>query len=403
MKFPLNLPRTIINNNKKIAFLRLFQVFLIFFVLSSCAREKSGNVDVVDVIDETVYVDPLRIRAEEIVNSMDDRLLAAQLLISGVDGNSALPLNMVELFTEIPAGGIMLFKYNLNTNTDTIRSFLKEISAFINEKAGIPPFMAVDHEGGTVNRLPSGAADLPSAVVYWELFVKEGKEAALKKIEEDTLRTGKQLSELGINMNFAPVAETLIDENRAFLSRRSYGPDHAFTAEAVSIFVESMRQSGVLCVVKHFPGSAGTDPHYSKSVLNMDKASLDILVSPFTAAIKNGAKAIMAAHTAVPAIDSEIATLSPVIMGKWLRGELMFDGIIISDDFIMAAAGNQNPEDAAVLSVIAGSDMILVWPAHLRKTHEAFMKALEEGRLSRERLLDAALRVIYKKLEMGLF
>jgi beta-N-acetylhexosaminidase len=89
-------------------------------------------------------------------------------------------------------------------------------------------------------------------------------------------------------------------------------------------------------------------------------------------------------------------------MGKWLRDELGFDGIIISDDFIMAAAGNTGPEEAAVLSVIAGSDMILVWPAHLTKTHNAFTAALKDGRLSRERLQDAAQRVIYEKLRMGL-
>jgi beta-N-acetylhexosaminidase len=89
-------------------------------------------------------------------------------------------------------------------------------------------------------------------------------------------------------------------------------------------------------------------------------------------------------------------------MGNWLRGDLGFDGIIISDDFIMAAAGSASPEEAAVFSVAAGADMILVWPANLPKTHQAFIDALEDGRLPRERLQDAAQRIIYEKLKMGL-
>jgi len=104
----------------------------------------------------------------------------------------------------------------------------------------------------------------------------------------------------------------------------------------------------------------------------------------------------------IPSIDSEIASLSSVVMTNWLRGELGFSGIIISDDFTMAAAGKLKPEEAAVRSVAAGSDMILVWPAHLKKTHEAFTAALESGNLSRERLLEAAQQVIYEKLRMGL-
>jgi beta-N-acetylhexosaminidase len=115
----------------------------------------------------------------------------------------------------------------------------------------------------------------------------------------------------------------------------------------------------------------------------------------------------MAAHTAVPAIDSEIASLSPVVMGNWLREELGFKGLIISDDFTMEAArGASVPrltqEDAAVLSIAAGADMILVWPYDLRRTHRAIITALENGKLPRERLENAAHRVVYEKLRMGL-
>jgi len=377
--------------------MRFLSCILPIFLLYSCVGRVSAPVN-----DKNEVIDPLRVRAKEIASSMDNRLLAAQILISGIDGAENLPDNMRELFTAIPTGGIMLFKYNLNTENGAIQARNTQIKSLIMKESNIPPFFAVDHEGGTVNRFRRGAADLPAAASYWEIAQKQGKQTALAKIEADSLRAGTEINTLGLNMNFAPVAECLFDGNREFLASRSYGPDPLFTAQAASAFIHGMEQAGVLCVVKHFPASAGPDPHRFPSVLNIDRTALDNLVSPFATAIKNGARSIMAAHTSAPAIDDKIASLSPAVMGKWLRDDLGFDGIIISDDFIMAAAGNISPEEAAVLSVAAGSDMILVWPAHLPKTHQAFIAALKDGRLSRERLQDAAQRVIYEKLRMGL-
>jgi beta-N-acetylhexosaminidase len=110
----------------------------------------------------------------------------------------------------------------------------------------------------------------------------------------------------------------------------------------------------------------------------------------------------MAAHSGVPALDEKIASLSQAVMEKWLREEMGFNGIIISDDFTMAAAGGMLPEEAAVHSVISGADMILVLPKDLSRTHEFFLKSLENGLLSRERLINAAQRIIYEKIRMNL-
>ncbi|MCL2238168.1 MAG: glycoside hydrolase family 3 protein [Treponema sp.] len=378
--------------------MRIIGVILVVFVAcTSCVSRTENNRG-----EPQVVIDPLYLRAREIVASMDDRLLTAHILMSASEGRDTLNSGMQELFAQIPAGGIILFRHNLNTSNENIRNYLAQIKSLITEGAGIAPFVSVDHEGGTVNRFSRGVADLPNASFYWNMSQEQGKDAALAKITEDTFRAGSVIHGLGINMNLAPVAEHLIDDNRSFLSRRSYGPDPEFVAQAAMAFIKGMEQAGIICVVKHFPGSAGPDPHHSASVINMEKPDLDMLISPFAAIIKNGARAMMAAHTAVPVLDNRIASLSPVIMGNWLRGELEFDGIIISDDFIMAAAGGQRPEEAAVQSVAAGSDMILVWPNHLRATHTAFLEALESGALSRERLNDAVFRIIYEKLKMGL-
>jgi len=382
----------------------IFLIIIIFlFLFTDCKKSSTVNPTEPEVNKEIIEKpDPLRILAQEIALSLDDSLLTAQVLISGIDGRGEIPLYMKKILEESPVGGVMLFSYNLNTGNDEIRSFVDQTVTLITEKASIPPFIAVDHEGGTVYRFLRGVASLPSADSYQKILQEEGEEAALIKIKEDSFKAGSEIKSLGINMNFAPVAEPLIDENRIFLEKRSYGPDAIFTSLAADAFVQGMKQAGVLCVIKHFPASAGHDPHFSASIINMEKPELDNLIYPFSYLIKNGARAVMASHTKVPFIDSEIASLSSVVMNSWLRGELAFEGLIISDDFTMTAAQQLKQETAAVRSVSAGADAVLVWPPDIKRTHAAFLSALENGSLSRERLLDAVEKIIYEKLLMGI-
>jgi beta-N-acetylhexosaminidase len=353
-----------------------------------------------------------REQAVRFAAALDDRLLAAQVIVSGVDGRGSLGRDMQTLLRECPSGGIVLFRYNLDTENAAIRSLIAESAALIAAgtsaiiPAGIPPFVAVDHEGGPVNRFRPGVAALPAAGSYFERTREEGRGQVLAGVEADSFRAGSELAGLGINLNLAPVAEYLNDDNREFLNDRSYGPDPAFTVEAAAAFMRGMGQAGLLCGVKHFPGSAGQDPHRFPSILGGDRTALDELAAPFATLIRGGqARVIMAAHSAVPALDSEhIASLSPAVMGGWLRGELGFEGIIISDDFSMAAANGDaaSPSPAAVRSLAAGADMVLVWPPDLRRTHGAIMAALAGGSLSRNRLREAAARIILEKLRMGL-
>jgi len=385
-------------------------ICILFF--SSCLTQKIITPSEIEVIvtedeknkvDESeIETDPIFLKAREIAASLDKRHLTAQIIISGIDGRGRVSPDTKALLKGIPAGGIMFFAHNLNTDNNSIRTFISEANAVIKDETNISPFIAVDHEGGTVFRFGRGVTTLPGASTYYNKFQKDGRDAALEKIEEDSFSSGKEIKALGFNMNFAPVAEYIVNENRRFLSSRSYGPDPVFTAEAATAFYNGMKKAGILCVVKHFPGNAGPDPHHSLSVLNTDKQTLNKYIYPFTVLIGHGARAIMVAHTSVPAIDNNIATFSPVVMQNWLRGELGFNGLLISDDLLMAAVGKLKADEAAVLSVIAGMDMVLIWPQDLRRTHNALLAALENGKLPKERLLDAATRVIYEKLRIGL-
>jgi beta-N-acetylhexosaminidase len=388
---------------------------LCLFLFSACigrgnVAEKADEANTPENVEPKIEIDSDLIRATAIASSLDNRLLAAQALICGIDGKGRLPLHMITLLTECPAGGVILFRYNLDTGNEDIRNLIEQTASLIRDESCLSPFIAVDHEGGSVNRFMHGTASLPAAISYWEATGVERLEVIekLQKIETDSFKAGREMKMLGINLNLAPVAEYLTAENRDFLGSRSYGPDKFFTTKAAAAFIRGMERAGVTCVVKHFPGSAGPDPHFSPSVLKRDKAALDELVSPFVTLIMGGAKAVMVAHTQVPVMDSKIASLSNVIMENWLRGELGFKGIIICDDFSMAAAVGRSAresfttEEAAVLSIAAGADMVLVWPPDIRRTHRALVSALEDGRLPRKRLLEATERVIYEKIKMGL-
>ncbi|GHU90209.1 glycoside hydrolase family 3 [Spirochaetia bacterium] len=359
------------------------------------------------------YIDAKE-RAAAIAASLDDRLLAGQVIMTGIDGKARLSADMKLILGQCPPGAIMLFRYNLDTPKNEVKNFLDECREFITLEtggAGIPPFIAVDHEGGTVHRFGPGVTRLPAAA-FWAGGVKSmGREGVLAALEEASFQSGKEIRDLGITLNLAPVAETLNSDNRRFLGERSFGAESRFTADAAAAFIRGMDRAGIGCTLKHFPGNTGVDPHEASAVLRKNREELAEMATPFASLIKNEkVSAVMVSHVLVPAWDSEnIGSLSPAVIGDWLRGELGFTGIVLADDFSMAAAVNTprassrlRPEAAAVRSLAAGADMVMAWPSNVRKIHSAILAALADGSLPRARLREAAARIILEKIRLGL-
>ena len=362
---------------------------------------------------ENLREDPLRERAVHLARRLDDRALAAQVLLTGIDGKGSLDRAMTALLRRIPAGGVMLFRYNLSIKKTEIASFLKAISDTVDSGGGIAPFMAVDHEGGYVHRFGEGVTRLPAPLAYWEK-IRAGEEGraggktrreTLAELEEDAFRSGEEIRGLGITLNLAPVAEVLTNGNRAFLDDRSYGPDSGFVEAACAAFIRGMERAGILCAVKHFPGNTGEDPHNEKSVLASDRAELNKMAGPMIRLLKGPRPpVVMVSHVLVSAWDGErSASLSPAVIGSWLRGELGFGGVVLADDFAMGAVSSaRTPGEAAVEALNAGVDMLMAWPLNINAIHAAILEALREGRLPRTRLEDAAARIIYEKLRLGI-
>jgi beta-N-acetylhexosaminidase len=355
-----------------------------------------------------------REQAAHLAASLDDPLLAAQVLMSGIDGKTpALSEAMKTLLENSPPGGIMLFKYNLNTEKETIRAFLDACSGYSapafseqGESLRILPFIAVDHEGGAVHRFGPEVTRLPEPAWFWETAQKYGRNYALQELEAVARRSGEEIRAIGITMNLAPVAEVLDEENRLFLEARSYGPDPDFTEAAVQAFIRGMEAAGVACVVKHFPGNTGMDPHKGRAILTANTEALNRMVQPFAGVIRDmQPPAIMVSHIVVPAWDKERnASLSPKIINEWLRGKLGFTGMVIGDDFSMSAVADSGLtlEAAVVEALNAGVDMVMTWPRNLRGVHQAILKAVQEGRLPRERLQEAVEHILFEKLRYGL-
>jgi beta-N-acetylhexosaminidase len=311
---------------------------------------------------------------------------------------------MKNLLRQTPPGALMLFSYNLKSDKAGIRSFLTDCVSAVSEKS-LAPFVAVDHEGGFVHRFGGSARRLPSAESYGFRVLAVGKERTLEEIEYQSFRSAAEIRDLGVTMNFAPVAEILSSENAAFLAGRSYGSDPVFVGQASARFIRGMEKAGIACVVKHFPGNSGVDPHNSLPVLTSDKNALDAMVEPFAYLMQTAhIPAIMVSHAVAAGRDpTRPASLSPLVINGWLRGELGFEGVAIADDFSMSAITGVTPQEAAVEALNAGIDMVMAWPKDLAVTHKAILTALKNKTIARSRLEEAASRVIFQKIYFGFF
>jgi len=362
-------------------------------------------VSVSGIFAQTGEYSHFRKQAATIAASLDDSSLAAQVLLASIDGRASLAPEMRSLLERIPAGGILLFRHNLNTPTEEVKKLLSEAAGLVTAKAGIPPLMAVDHEGGLVHRFGSGVEKLPSAFSFWELALREGRPAALARAETLYGRSAREIRELGISMVLGPVVEILNEDNRLFLDTRSYGPDPDFVRDAASVFIRSFDTAGIASTLKHFPGNTAADPHFNVSTMGGNKAALDEMVKPFAELIRSlSPSAVMLSHAVVPVLGNRNASLSRPVIEGWLRGELGFEGIALADDYSMAAvaASGLSPSDAAVEALNSGIDMVMTWPRNMSAFHAAILEALRSGRLSRSRLREAAERIIVEKIRYGI-
>ena len=336
---------------------------------------------------------------EEQLQNLTTEQKVGQLLLAGIEGTSAGE-DAVYAVQTVQAGGIILFRRNIESCAQTAQlvTGLKALNGDY-----IPMLISSDEEGGPVSRMPAGEVlDLPSASYFGKF--EDGVLA---------LRLGQalaaQCSALGVNTDFAPVADVWSNPDNTVIGKRAYGTDAALVAALVPRVAEGLASGGVIPVVKHFPGHGdpAVDSHYDLPVVTKTLEELESLeLIPFRAAIEAGAPAVMVAHLLVKEIDDTLpATLSPKVVDGLLRTELGFDGVVFTDDLTMGAISNTyGMGEAAVLAVEAGCDVLLVChgTANLKAAYEALLEAVESGRISRKHLDDSVYRILTLKTEYSL-
>ena len=331
--------------------------------------------------------DPIRLMLNQM--SLEERV--GQLFLARCDANTAV----TDLQT-YHLGGFVLFSQDFEGQTsDSLREKLTSYQS----AAKIPMLIAVDEEGGTVTRVSRYSAFRSSPFLSpREYYAQGGMELVLQAEEEKC----QLLQDLGISVNLGPVCD-LADDPQAFMYQRSMGSDIQTVSDFVTGTVQIMGQNGIGSALKHFPGYGNnTDTHTGMAV---DRRSLDDLalrdLLPFAAGIQAGCDAILVSHTIVEAFDPSLpASLSPAVH-QYLREEMSFSGVILTDDLVMQAiTDTYGAGEAAVMAVLAGNDLLC--STEYAVQYQAVLDAVLEGRIDIDVLNQAVRHVLQWKIDIGL-
>jgi beta-N-acetylhexosaminidase len=323
---------------------------------------------------------------------------------------------LVRQVTENRVGGIVWFRSNVYETA--------LLNAKLQRLAKVPLLVSADLEAGAGMRFDD--------VTFgpWAMAVAATGDPSLET--RRSLATATAARALGVHQVFAPVADVNVNPDNPVINVRSYGEDPADVSRFVAAAVKGLQDGGVLATLKHFPGHGDTsvDSHRALPVLAVGRDRLDAVeLPPFKAGLAAGARSVMVAHVALPAIDpapapplreaakggadaptpAEVpahatvpASLSAPVVTGLLRGQLGFGGLVVTDALRMnGVASYYDPGEAAVLALLAGVDMVLL-PGDADAAVKAVLAAVRSGRLPEARINQAAARVLAEKKRLGL-
>lgn len=301
-------------------------------------------------------------------------------------------------------GGVIYFSRNLKNLKQTAELSNELQKLAMDTKMGIPLFISTDQEGGIVTRL-KGGTHFPGNMALGAA----GSKTLSKKAGQ---AAAKELKNIGINMNLAPVLDVNNNSENPVIGVRSFGEDPELVASLGTSYFAGLQSEGVVSCGKHFPGHGDTelDSHLSLPIIRHNRDRLNkVELVPFKKAIAKGIDSIMTAHIYFPAIEKEIgvpATLSKGIITGMLRKELDFNGVIITDCMEMNAISNSyGTVEGAVRSFIAGTDIILISHSYKKqkKAIKALKMAVKSNRITEKRINDSVRRIlVLKKKRIGI-
>jgi beta-N-acetylhexosaminidase len=304
-----------------------------------------------------------------------------QLFMVGFEGTSVTP-DLTAFIKEYKPGGVILFSRNL----ESIEQIVELTNALQACSPHSPLLISIDQEGGRVSRLPKSFTIFPPCEVLGQCNSSELAYAAAATI-------AKELRAVGINMNMSPVLDVNCNPANPVIGDRAFGATPGPVCELGVATIGGLQDSRVVACGKHFPGHGDTsvDSHKELPVVTASKERLEqVEFPPFRQATAHGVAALMTAHVLYRALDDQKpATLSPAIITEFLRGELRYDGVVLTDDLEMhAIIDHYGIEEATVRSIQAGCDMPLICKDRNREiaAMTALDSAVADGSISAERL-----------------
>lgn len=350
--------------------------------------------------DEQVIQDKQQIKQENLtidekvdktVESMSQTEKLGQMVMIGIQGTK-VDDDSLYMLHQFHMGGVILFDRNMDS-LEQVKQLTSDLQAQSNEK--VPLFIGIDEEGGDVVRMAEKLTPPPSQ--------KEiGATGDIEQAKTWAIKTAKSLKDMGINVNFAPVADVGSND------KRSYSTDTNTVIDFVRAATKGYQQENIIYSLKHFPGigKGKVDSHIDSSSIDVAKEILmteDIL--PFKTIIDESDPNdyfILVSHLKYPALDEEYpASLSSKIMTDLLRNKLGYKGIIITDDMEMGAVANHNDfMSIGVNAVKAGADIVLVCHEyeHQQEVYLGLLDAVNSGEISQERIDESVKRIIKVKL-----
>lgn len=329
--------------------------------------------------------------ATELAASMTPEEVAGQVIIARYPGTD--PAAAADELTQYHLGGLVLFSDNIDSLDQVVATSQAVQDAQADLGRDWPAILSVDNEGGTVQRLSADAGPWTSFPEFMAAGAANDPEVTRAAAEG----MATELRASGLNVDFAPVADVTIGPTDAAIGTRSAGGDPQLVADTVASAVEGFTDGAVVSSLKHFPGHGGltVDSHQDLPVQDAtaDELGSDSLV-PFQAGVDAEAGTVMIGHIAVDAWDPGVpASLSPAAY-EHLREDLGFTGVAITDGLDMGALTNSyTPDQIAIMSLQAGADLLL-GPTDVAVAHQGIVDALADGSLSRDRVDEAAGRVI---------
>lgn len=353
---------------------------------------------------ETYYRQADEILAKMTVEQKIGQMVMASVEVTEMDEKTRNFLRVNQI------GNVILFGKNCVDRAQLAklnRQIQDEVTAYT---GGIQALLSIDQEGGPVTRIRRGATVFPCAAAMGatgdpDLAYLQGR------------IMGNEMRALGIAFNLAPVLDTNGAHKKAVPTRRSFGPTARDTALYGGAYARGLRDAGLIDCGKHFPGSGDStvDTHFATSIVHTPaQEAMEKSVRPFQQVMKEGLRAIMTSHTCYTGLEPRCipATLSSTILQGLVRGQLGFQGLIISDGMqMLAIAGVYGAARGSVLAVQAGCDLVIVGNGGDNADPEgedvqtpcvqALRQAVKTGELSIERVNDAVRRIIAHKLMLG--